>query len=591
VAANVQIDLQQYVESMEAGQITKMKTAKSGIVLPQLHPLSILFVLWKHKVLILAATVVITAVAGAIIFHLPDVYRADAIVLVDSQKIPEKFVSSTVQVSLQDSLNSISQQVLSTSQLQTIITDLKLYTAERKTDTMEEILDRMKNRDLSITLERGLSGSRSGAFKISYEGENGAVVAAVVNRVAGLFIRENFKNREARAEGTSEFIDQQLQQAKKSLDEQEASLSTFKMQWNGELPEQQAALLNALSRLQTEFQAQEEALNRANQNRLLLANTLQIAESSVASTTRELGQASAPRQIFSNQPDTQGSGARPLQPVHKRSDDIRVQLEAARSRYFDDHPEVKRLQTELNRVVAREAAEPAPSHTGTVETAGVQTTTPRVETVAPDPAVIARLSADLSRDRERVATTKTQITLLDREIIERTAEERRIQKALAVDEGRVEKLPLREQQMARLMRDYDTSKANYRSLLDKKMSARMANDMERGEQSERFTIADPAREPSRPFKPKRWILSGVSALAALGFCMLIALVFEMKKGIFLGEWELPSDLPVMGRIGVLLPPAATHSNAGLRNAVVAGVSVTVFSMVAKIARTWFEKGA
>ena len=104
--------------------------------------------------------------------------------------------------------------------------------------------------------------------------------------------------------------------------------------------------------------------------------------------------------------------------------------------------------------------------------------------------------------------------------------------------------------MAALTRDYETSKANYRSLLDKKISAEMASEMEHSQQSERFTIADPARVPAAPVKPKRPLLFGVGSLAGLALGLILGLALELKKNVFLGEWELPPDLAVLGRISL-----------------------------------------
>jgi len=150
---------------------------------------------WKHKLLVALVTVVATLAAAAVIYRLPAVYRAEAVVLVDSQKIPEKFVASTVQVGLQDSLNAISQQVLSSDSYKTSSTPWGYIKASAAKDA-RRILDRMRNGDLSVTLERGLSGARSGAFRIAYEGSDPKVVAEVVTRITDLFIRANFQNRD-----------------------------------------------------------------------------------------------------------------------------------------------------------------------------------------------------------------------------------------------------------------------------------------------------------------------------------------------------------------------------------------------------------
>jgi succinoglycan biosynthesis transport protein ExoP len=550
-------------------------SVKSSVVPGQLHPLSLIRMVWKHKLLIGIVTTVITLAAAVVIARLPAIYRAEAVVLVDSQKIPEKFVASTVQVGLQDSLNAISQQVLSSGQLQGIIDTMGLYQEDRARKTSEEILDRMRNTDLSVTLERGLSGSRSGAFRIAYEGRNPQVVAEVVDRITDLFIRANSQNREQRAVGTSQFIDSQLKQAKQILDQQEASLSSYKTRFNGELPQQEGALLGALNRLQAEFQANEDAINRAQQNRILLQNSLQLAEVSLTSTARALA-APPPRAAARAETPTVAPVVGP-----RNSDLVRTKFKAAQARYTDDHPEIKRLSAELSRTLSEEAqadaAEKArPPATNAARVAAM--TAPEIPEVDYRGALPSQ--ADLIRDRERVTTTKTQIELLDREMASRNAERKRIQNDIAGYQNRVDSLPLREQQMSGLTRDYETWKANYRSLLDKKMSAEMAKDMERGNESERFTIADPAHVPSSPVKPHRWVYLAASALLALALSLVLALGIEFRKDVVLGEWELAAGYPVLGRIGSIRL-AAADGNA--RTVTLAAVTVIAITFGAKAA--------
>ena len=81
-------------------------------------------------------------------------------------------------------------------------------------------------------------------------------------------------------------------------------------------------------------------------------------------------------------------------------------------------------------------------------------------------------------------------------------------------------LPVREQQLTALSRDYEIAKANYKSLLDKRIAADMATDLERRQQGERFTMIDPAQPPAKPFSPDRvpWAALG----CALG--LLIAVI-------------------------------------------------------------------
>ncbi len=533
---------------------------KNRAVLHQFSPRSLVKMVWKHKLAILAGTVAISALAAFGILRLPNVYRAEAVVLVDSQKIPEKYVASTVQVTLQDSVNAISQKVLNINRLQGIIDEFHLYEDERKLKTADELVEHVR-KDLSITLERGLGGGHSGAIRISFDGSSASVVAGVVTRVTELFVQENVRSREQRAAGTSDFIELQLQQSKKRLEEQETSLSQFKVQWAGELPQQEGALMGALNRLQAELQGNEEAINRAQQNKTMLESTLRFAETSLASELRTLSR-SAPVAPVGRNESPQNVAVAPQAGAVRHSDVLRAQLNSLRLRYFDDHPEVKHLQSELDQALEQEAVQAAQKRRTDVEVAKTARLAPAVlpETQVPNTSgMTPQVAAELNRERERVASSRTQLQVLNNEINNRNAERQRILKQIADYQIRVEKLPIREQQMAALTRDYETSKMNYRSLFDKKISAEMAEDMERSEQSERFTIADQARVPMKPVKPRRSLLFVAAVLFALAIAIGLAIAFELKKNAFLGEWELPATVGVLGRIPNIAGEAGSHA--------------------------------
>lgn len=558
-------------------------SSKNRAVLQQFSPRSIVRMVWKHKGAILAGTIALSGVAAWMILQLPNVYRAEAVVLVDSQKIPEKYVASTVQVTLQDSVNAISQKVLNINRLQGIIDEFHLYEDERKLKTTDELVQHVR-KDLSITLERGLGGGHSGAIRISFDGSSATVVAGVVARVTELFVQENLRTREQRAAGTSDFIELQLQQSKKRLEEQETSLSKYKVQWAGELPQQEGALLGALNRLQAELQANEEAINRAQQNKTMLESTLRFAETSLATELRSLTRLSPVA------PAGRGEAAQsftiPAQGVVARhSDALRAQLNSLHLRYYDDHPEIKRIKKELDQTLEQEAFLAAQRRRNDAESAKNSRTnavapveTQTLDTVAMTP----QAAAELNRERERVASSRTQLQVLNNDINNRNDERQRIILQIANYQVRVEKLPIREQQMAALTRDYETSKVNYRSLFDKKISAEMAEDMERSEQSERFTIADQARVPMKPVKPRRALLFAMAVLVALALSIGLSLAYEINKNTFLGEWELPATVGVLGRIPNM--SGAARASAGMQSLLVLLAAV---SASATGACSWF----
>jgi putative tyrosine kinase-like protein len=107
---------------------------------------------------------------------------------------------------------------------------------------------------------------------------------------------------------------------------------------------------------------------------------------------------------------------------------------------------------------------------------------------------------------------------------------------------------VREQEMAGITRDYEISKMNYKALLDKKLAAEMALDMERRQKSERFTVIDAAKVPEIPIKPKRPLLYGAGVGASLVIAFLFGFVREARQNVILGEWELPADCVVLARL-------------------------------------------
>lgn len=555
------------------GHIRHMRNTRKLLVdHPELTPVSVFRMLWKQKIWTIAIGTLLGASGGYIVSKQQAFYRAESLVLVDSQKIPEKFVASTVQMSLQDRLSLISQQILSTTRLQKIIEAFNLYPEQRKIKSPEEIMDLM-HRDLEINVEKGWGNGKPGAFRVAYVGPDPVVAAGVVNQVSGLFIEENLKSRELQAIGTSEFIDSQLKIAKNALDEQEAKVSVYKRRWIGELPEQQTALVSSLARMQTQLQGNQDAANRAQQSLDVLSNSLHFAEADEANLRRAISQAQTPVVV--------SAGGQPVmiipsQPVVKASDKIRADLAASRTRHNDLHPEVRRLQAELAAALEAEAhaaqlaaANPPPS---------ANPTTPGApKTIIP--VVPPQLATDLNRQVERVATIKIQIAALEKEIKERGAERQGLIKSLADYQSRVEQLPVREQEMAALTRDYEISKQNYKSLLDKKISASMSTEMEKAQQSERFTLQDPARPPARPSRPNRPMLYGMVAVGSLLIALLVPLAFEFRKNTVLGEWEFAKDIPILGRVP-LIDPSAKPKRENLQIAMAPGSTLAVILAVA-----------
>jgi uncharacterized protein involved in exopolysaccharide biosynthesis len=397
----------------------------------------------------------------------------------------------------------------------------------------------MRN-DISIVLERGWSANRPGAFRVSYRAFSPKVAAAVANKVGEFFINENLREREQEANGTSQFLESELENAKKNLQEQEGKLREFKMTYNGELPEQEVGMLAANGQNKAELLGIQDAISRAGQSKLILANSLASAQDALTRMLETVRQRQSRAGSYSAAVEpgqTSGQGSR------AELERLQAKLRAIRLRYRDEHPEVQALLQEEasleSAVKEEEAANPKP-----VQAAGSQKAPAPATELTSDPAVLA--------EKEKVDTLKAQIALTDHEIQDLDKRHERIVRDVGSVQFRIEKLPMREQQLASLTRDYETSKANYKSLLDKKLAAEMAANMERWQKAERFVMLDAARIPEKPTSPNRPMFMVAGFVLSLCLAGGIAFVLEARRNVFLGEWELPAGTVVVGRIPKML---------------------------------------
>jgi succinoglycan biosynthesis transport protein ExoP len=495
----------------------------------QFHFLSILRMLWKHKWLAAVVWVTGSILAIIVVRALPAVYRAEAVILVDSQKIPQTFVSPTVGGDVPDRLALITQTIMTSARLIEIVNVFHLYNRDRGRWTQDELLSHMRQ-DISVQFEKSWTGDQMHAFRLSYQGDNATTVAEVTNRLANLYVAENSLAREHQAEDTVEFIRRQLQTAKASLDQQEEKVATFKQQHAGALPEQENSLLGTLSSLSVELQGRQAELDRAQEKKLSLAAALSDAESSEAILMTNAGTGSGGSEVSS----------RP------KSEILKEQLHSLRARYTSRHPDVQELERQVAQAEREEAERARVAQamiTASPERLKGGRGIPERESVTIPP--------QLLQVRERVRNIRIQLESAGHEIQSLEQQQKELLDAIAECKARINKLPLVEQEMAALKRNYEESANNYNSLFQKQLAAGVATDMERSQKSERFTVIEPARPPAKPEKPKRPLLAGAGIGASLVIAIFASLALEGRSRTVLGEWELPPGTVILGRVPVI----------------------------------------
>ena len=104
------------------------------------------------------------------------------------------------------------------------------------------------------------------------------VAQKVTERLASLYIEENQRDRQNQAEGTNQFLESQLADAKSRLVETEKRLADYQRQHSGQLPTQLPTNLQAIQNAQMQLQSVSESLNRARERRLLVERQLADAQ-------------------------------------------------------------------------------------------------------------------------------------------------------------------------------------------------------------------------------------------------------------------------------------------------------------------------
>ncbi|HZR63940.1 MAG TPA: hypothetical protein VFA85_02275 [Terriglobales bacterium] len=464
---------------------------------------------------------------AAAVRRFPNVYRAETVIMVDPQQVPDKFVASTVSSTIADRLPTIQQQVLSPTRLGRLINTMGLYQELRSHHTDQEIIATMQ-KATTVEMVTPVGGHLS-AFKIAYVGKSPTEVARVTNQIADMFIQENLKAREAETEGTADFLESELQDTKKQLDEKKAELQSIRNKYVLDLPESKQYHLEALATLRNQLEASEDRVRADQQQKVLLQS---MASSVSLAPTVDL--------------DEQGEGGAQASPDELELRKLEANLSALRSRYGPSFPDVKKAQAEIDQLHSKIAAE---QKAGTEQPALIQSAPPKHPS---NPVVDA------------------QVNKLDEEIAEQTKLQPQLQAQINEHISKLEQVPIFEDQIAGIMQDYDTLRTHYQGLLDKKLAADMANALEARQKAERFVILDAAVPPEKPFGPNRMLFSLGGLFAGLGAGIAMAMLLETSDDSIRSE----SDVATLLKQSVLtgIPLITTRHRRG-RQVLHAGLGV------------------
>jgi polysaccharide chain length determinant protein (PEP-CTERM system associated) len=452
-----------------------------------------LAMLRRRAKLILIPTLLAPLVGFLVSYAFPPKYTSQSLILVEGQKVPEAMVQPVVSQDLTARVATLQQQVLSQTKLMPIVQ--RLYpgkNSEQDGEIIDTIRANMSVEPVVTDLSQigagkkkpGSMGSAVPGFYVKYSAPGAREAQQVCNELTTLLVDENLKSIQDAAKGTSDVLSRGLEDAKHKLDDMDAKLADFKKQNGGQLPGEEDSNMKILTGLNTQLEAETQALNRAQQDKSYTESVL----------AQQLGAWKSLQS--STNPQT----------LEKQLSDLQAELLQLQARYTSDHPDVIKVKADIAEVKKRlDEVNKASSNA---------TDTGSDKASAMEPPEIRQLRTQIHQYAEVIAAT--------------TRDQARLQKQIEQYQSRVTLSPAIEEQYKALTRDYENQQKTYQDLLVKKSSADLTVNMNNQSEGERMFPLNPANLPESPSFPNRLLFAGGGLGAGLALGMLLTIWLEFR---------------------------------------------------------------
>lgn len=464
----------------------------------------VLGIITRRRWWILGASCFIPLAVVAVALKLPDRYVSQATLLVVQQKVSQRYVEPDSTTTIPAAIQAIKLEILSAGQLLGIIKDLGLYSSDDDRSRPELLVDRMRQ-DIDIQpLETTPGRIDFNALTISFTAGTPQLAQEVTSRLTFVFIEQNLKTRGEQATGTTQFLSGQLDAAKQRLAEQEQRLQAFKSSNLGELPEQQSVNLAALMDVRTRLNAVSFSLSQTRQQQTFIQSSL----------NERLARLEAS--------------------LYERL--TRLQSERAQllTRYTPRYPDVVEKDHEIEKAQAKldalKSGKPALGKEGVD---------------SPDEIALADI-------RKQAEANAAEIENFSKQQQKLNAESEQYQTRLNLT-------PVREQQMAAILRDYEFFRQDYTSLLNKKIESQLTVSLEENQQGQQFRLVDPPTLPLKPSGPKRLkiCLGGMAGGILIG--LVLAFFMDNRDDSFHSEKVMVQHFALPLVLGVPLVLTAAEN--------------------------------
>ena len=468
---------------------------------------TILRATWKYRGIGLVCAWLIGIISAGIILRIPDTYEATARISLDTQSILKPLMSGlAVQPNIEQKVSMLGRTLVSRPNVEKVI---------RMSDMDIDIQSKEKRDQLIDNVTKALalkSTNRDNIYTVSYRDTDPETAQKVVQSLISIFVESSVGNKREDSDSARKFIEEQIRNSEKQLQEAENRLKEFKLR-NVEL---------------------ETADGRGSMDRLSEIAAL-LQKSQLELREAENSRDALRRQVAGNEtvllPESPGADVGiPLPEIDGRIDTQKRNLDTLLQKYTDKHPDVtgtRRLIKDLEEqkrqeIIARRQFAAANPGAG----------------ISNNP-VYQQLKVSLGEAEATVASLRTRVAEYELRY-KRTKEFMKFQ-------------PQLEAEMVQLNRDYEIQRKNYEQLATRRESAVLTGNLDSAVGGADFRLIDPPRASSKPVAPNRLVLLPLGLLLAIAGGFLAAFLASQVRPVFYDGKSLRDEtgLPVLGIVSLI----------------------------------------
>ncbi len=461
--------------------------------------------IWLKRRYIIIATWLICPLGWYVVAAMPNVYKSEARVYVDTQSLLRPLLKGlTVETNPNTQIRLMVKTLLSRPNLERISRMTDLDVQANNSEEYEKIIKSLKDRIK-------ISGvGRENIYTLSIEDKDPEMAKNIVRSALTVFIENTLGETRSDSDSAQKFLNTQIKDYENRLANAEARLTSFKQKYSGILPEQSGGYYKKLNSNKEELKAIELEILE-NKTRLDSAKK-QLSQSIVADSNSD------------NKIKSESS----IQTTYDaRITELEVQLDTLKLRYTDRHPDVIEVGRNLEHLNKQRSAEIEKYLAQNNENTG------SLKRLSANP-VIQEVQIQVNQLENLIASLNVRADNYRQRIIEL--------------ENRVHTLPEIEAELVALNRGYGITKTKYHELLSRKETAQLAQQADETTDKIQFRVIDPPRKATKPSGPKRFILFGVVTVLGFGVGIGLSLLMSLLNPLAISTTQLSkiTGVPIFG---------------------------------------------